>query len=158
MELGRVIEWASNIYYTYFLPWKEVLQARKHQLSVSTQHPALCPTSYISKYLLSESTSHHFISALLGCMLPWLCLDTSFPSPVSSSCIKTSANVCICLRNLNGWKPRNKLTQWQTLERQAHSEKVILLGDSQRWNVIPEKEGSSQTLEIFKEEWKVYLE
>ena len=44
-ELQRGIEWASNIYYTYSLPWIDwkLLKPGQHTLSLSPQHLHYAP-------------------------------------------------------------------------------------------------------------------
>lgn len=103
MDLGRGIEWASNVYYIYFLPcidWK-LLKPGQYRLPISPQHPGLCwglRGNQVLKSLLSESVNHHFIWSLLGGLPPRHCLYTSCLFTVPCSCITTNTNVCILSR------------------------------------------------------------
>lgn len=103
MDLGRGIEWASNVYYIYFLPcidWK-LLKPGQYRLPLSPQHPGLCwrlRGNQVFKSLLSESMNRHFIWTLLRCLPPRHYLYTSRLFTVPSSCITTNANVFILSR------------------------------------------------------------
>lgn len=154
MDLERGIEWASNIYYLFFLPWiaQEILKPGQFWLPLSPQYLELGLTSYqVLRSLLSESTNQHFIWASLRCLPPWHCLHTSCLPNVSSSCTTTNANVCKLPTECK-WLENPVISGHTTGYRKAASMSKSCL--NRRW---PKMQREPLKTKVFIVEWEVCL-